>query len=103
MRCVCQCRHRSAHPRVTFEAEGLALGGLPAVLNGALQVRGVTGEVAVHCRLEAGRGFAVVNVHQPDFGIAPYRAMLGALKVHADVEVEISVEAHLLSGIAAQS
>ena len=32
----------------------------------------------------------LVRLHQPDFGITPYRAMLGALKVKADVRVTIA-------------
>lgn len=31
-----------------------------------------------------------VRLHQPDFGIKPYRALLGALKVRADVKVTLA-------------
>jgi hypothetical protein len=34
-----------------------------------------------------------VRVHQPDFGIKPYSAALGALKVQADVTVKVSAPA----------
>jgi hypothetical protein len=34
-----------------------------------------------------------VALHQPDFGIRPYRAMLGALKVKAGVVVRASIPA----------
>jgi len=34
---------------------------------------------------------AEVPIHQPDFGIKPYSAMLGALKVKPDLVVRCSV------------
>jgi hypothetical protein len=34
---------------------------------------------------------AEVKIHQPDFGIKPYTAALGALKVKPDVLVRVSV------------
>jgi hypothetical protein len=44
-------------------------------------------------RREGERLATSVRLHQPDFGIAPYRAMLGALRVKADVVVRASVPA----------
>ena len=38
----------------------------------------------------AGRQQLDVVLNQPDFGIAPYRAMLGALKIQADVTVRVT-------------
>ena len=38
-----------------------------------------------------GRLVAEVRLHQPDFGITPYRALLGALRVRADVLVSLSI------------
>jgi hypothetical protein len=34
---------------------------------------------------------AQVVLHQPDFGIKPYSAMLGALRIRPDVRIELSV------------
>ena len=32
-----------------------------------------------------------LTLHQPDFGITPYRAMLGTLKIRADVQIRVTV------------
>jgi hypothetical protein len=42
-------------------------------------------------RAEGDRWVAEMNIHQPDFGIKPYTAALGALKVKPEVMVRISV------------
>jgi hypothetical protein len=41
---------------------------------------------------------ARITVHQPDFGIRPYRALLGALAVKPDVVVTYSDEASMIDG-----
>lgn len=32
-----------------------------------------------------------MRVHQPDFGITPFKAMLGALRIQPQVDVELVV------------
>jgi polyisoprenoid-binding protein YceI len=39
-----------------------------------------------------GRHVAEIALHQPDFGITPYRAMLGTLRVQADVRVRVAAK-----------
>lgn len=60
----------------------------------------VTGELSLHGRSRPltvvgqrrdGRHVFEVSLHQPDFGIKPYSAMLGTLKVKADVKVRVAV------------
>ena len=64
--------------------------------------RRIVGELDLHGRkrsieLEAGlkedQWNAEISLHQPDFGIEPYRAMLGALRVRPDVRIAISIPA----------
>jgi polyisoprenoid-binding protein YceI len=60
-------------------------------LLGSLSLRGVTRPLALPVAHEGDRLVAVATVHQPDFGIRPYRAMMGTLRVKADVVVRVSV------------
>ena len=52
-------------------------------VEGVLDLHGVQKPVVLAFR----GGVARVRLHQPDFGIRPYSAMMGALKVKAGVEV----------------
>jgi polyisoprenoid-binding protein YceI len=63
---------------------------------GMLTLAGATRELAFAVRREAGRLAAECWLHQPDFGIRPYTAMLGALRVKADVLVRVSIPAQSL-------
>jgi polyisoprenoid-binding protein YceI len=62
-------------------------------VEGTLTLTGVSRPVTVEVRRDGERLVAEVLVHQPAFGIRPYSAMLGALKVKADVLVRVSVPA----------
>jgi hypothetical protein len=83
-----------AHPEIRFQA-GPARprddGGFD--LDGQLALHGVRRPLAARVRAEAGRLIAEVTLHQPDFGIRPYRAMLGALRIKPDVRVRVEVPA----------
>jgi hypothetical protein len=58
-------------------------------LSGELTLHGVTKTLHATTQLIDGRQHVSLTLHQPDFGIVPYRAMLGTLKIRADVRVEI--------------
>lgn len=81
----------AAHPWVTFHAR------LPegytgrSKLRGELTLNGVTRplEVEVSPHADGVRVFATVQ--QKDFGMKPYAALMGALRVRAEVEVEVTL------------
>jgi polyisoprenoid-binding protein YceI len=84
------------HPRITFESTGgRVLDERRWQFDGNLTLAGTTVPVQVPVEVESGtdetRLRATVTVVQSRFGIKPYSAMMGALKV-AD-EVEIRAEA----------
>lgn len=56
-------------------------------VRGRLTLLGTTRDVSLRVRRDAGRLATEVRLHQPDYGIRPYRAMLGALRVKPDVLV----------------
>jgi hypothetical protein len=68
--------------KVVREADGFRL-------SGELRLHGQTRSLEVVTRLVEGKQEAHVRVHQADYGIKPFSAMLGALKIKADVDVHV--------------
>ena len=87
------------HPEIVCEAQGLVFDDMPEAVVGSLDLCGVTRNLGFRTSREDGVWIGRTVIHQPDHGISPFRAMLGALNMHADVEVKISVEDHHLSDI----
>ena len=58
---------------------------------GKLTLHGETRELRLQSREERTRWVADVRLHQPDFGIEPFRAVLGTIRIKPDVRVSISV------------
>jgi hypothetical protein len=74
-------------PQIRFRSTAIS----PDEIRGTLTLLGKSREVVCRRAREGGREAASLKIHQPDFGITPYRAMLGALRVRADVLVRISL------------
>jgi polyisoprenoid-binding protein YceI len=81
------------HPEISLEASSAPSGGRANI---RLTVRGRSRDVSLAVRREGERMIAEGVLHQPDFGIKPYSAMLGTLKVKADVRVVASWPASLM-------
>lgn len=84
--------HSARYPEVKFRSTAVRArddGGYD--LEGELTLHGVTRPLAAQTRVVGGRQRLELTLHQPDFGITPYRAMLGTLKIRADVIVRIDV------------
>ncbi|PWU59531.1 YceI family protein [Micromonospora globispora] len=80
------------HPTATFESTRVVTGDESATISGTLTLHGVAAPIDVQVReLTPDRYRATTVVTQSAYGIKPYSAFLGALKVRDDVEVEIEV------------
>jgi hypothetical protein len=80
------------HPEIVFRSRLLrprSDGGYDFA--GELSLHGVTRPLSGATQLVNGRQRLELTLHQPDFGITPFRAMLGALKIQADVRVRLTV------------
>jgi polyisoprenoid-binding protein YceI len=82
--------HSARHPEARFQSRSVerrANGGYD--LAGDLALHGVTR--LLQARTEAvGSGQQLdLTLHQPDFEIVPFRAMMGTLKIQADVKIRI--------------
>jgi hypothetical protein len=86
--------HAKEYPSVRFASTAVNVrddGGYD--ITGNLTLHGVTKLVSTRTRLENGRQVAEFVIHQPDYGIKPFKAMMGTLKVQADVRVRCSIPA----------
>lgn len=81
------------HPGVVFTSSAIEPAGDGFVVRGALALHGHTRDVQVRVAKEGGRWVATATLHQPDFGITPYSAMMGTLRIQPDVRVRLSTPA----------
>lgn len=79
------------HPKIQFRSVSVVRDGDRARIEGDLTLHGVTKPISVEARDDGRHWNAKIPLDQREFGIKPYSAMLGALKVKPQVEVNISV------------
>jgi hypothetical protein len=79
------------HPEIRFASTAVTGAGAGLVLAGRLALHGHERTVRVAARTGPVGLVAETKLHQPDFGIVPYRAMLGALRVKPDVLIRVIV------------
>ncbi len=81
------------YPEIRFVSTSATACGDELAITGLLALHGRARELVVEVRRSDGMWVAVANVHQPDFGIRPYSAFLGTLRVRPDVSVRFAVPA----------
>jgi polyisoprenoid-binding protein YceI len=84
--------HTDRHPSAVFTSRSLVPRGDGGYqIAGELFLHGVTHSIVAESQLEGDRQVASIELHQPDYGITPFKAMMGTLRVKADVVVRVSV------------
>ena len=80
------------HPAIDFRSSTVAATVAPAEMqiDGTLSIRGRERPLSLLARREGDRAVIETVIHQPDFGIRPYTAMLGALRIKPDVAVTMT-------------
>lgn len=79
------------HPDVRFASREVREDESGFTVTGRLELAGRSKDIVVHAKREDGAAVADVVLHQPDFGIKPYSAMLGTLKIKPDIRVRIRI------------
>ena len=81
-----------SHPAIDFRSSTVAAAVAPAEMqiDGTLSIRGRERPLSLLARREGDRAVIETVIHQPDFGIRPYTAMLGALRIKPDVAVTMT-------------
>jgi polyisoprenoid-binding protein YceI len=76
------------YPDVTFRATSVSGGGSGYQVQGDLTITGQTRPATLDVTLDGTKVVVRGRVVQTDFGIKPYSAMMGALKIDDAVEIE---------------
>jgi polyisoprenoid-binding protein YceI len=82
------------YPAIRFHAPGPPrhdAGESGLRIDGTLLLHGTLRDVAIHAARHGKWYVGEARLHQPDFGIRPYSAMLGTLRVAPDVRVRIAI------------
>ena len=79
------------YPEVRFDSTNVVERGEGFAIEGTLQMHGKSRNIQTSVRPDGDRWVTELELHQPDFGIKPFTAALGALKVKPDVLVRVSV------------
>jgi hypothetical protein len=77
------------HPEIRYVATAAVERDEALDIDGRLTLHGVERPLAARARRDADRYVAEIWLHQPDFGIRPYSALLCALRVKPDVLVRV--------------
>jgi len=87
------------HPEIRFASSALESAGDGGWrVEGELTLASRRGRIRAEVRPEGDRLVTEVRIHQPDFGIKPYSAMLGALRIKPEVLVRLVVPAPEAAG-----
>jgi polyisoprenoid-binding protein YceI len=77
------------YPEIRFESTNVVERGEGFAVEGTLQMHGKSRNLQASVRADGDFWVTELRLHQPDFGIKPYTAALGALKVKPDVLVRL--------------
>jgi polyisoprenoid-binding protein YceI len=80
------------HPTLTFESTSVSGSAPNFNAAGNMTIKGTTRPVNVDLAVNGSQVTAKTSVSQKDFGIKPFSAMMGAIKLRDDVEFELTVD-----------
>ena len=83
--------HTGQHPTITFRSRRVDGSVASFTCDGELTIMGVTQPVALQGRVTDGRVVGEATVVQSRWGIRPYSAFFGALKLSDEVKVDFDV------------
>ncbi len=83
-------RNRS---EIRFVSSSVEPAGDGFTLRGALTLNGRTNDLRADVRRDGDRWVTEVAIDQPRWGITPYSAMMGTLKIKPEIRVRVSVPA----------
>lgn len=84
------------HKEIRFRSTSVKETGNGYRVSGNLEIKGTSRDVAFDMKSVGDELEGKLRIHQPDFGVKPYSAMLGALKIKPDVDVILRVRKSLV-------
>jgi polyisoprenoid-binding protein YceI len=85
--------HADVHPLIRFQSTAVVERPEGLQIEGNIVLNDRTQPIATLARRQQDHYVAELTIHQPAFGIKPFSAMLGALKIKPDVVVRVLVPA----------
>ena len=82
----------SKHPELKFESSSVSGSGPSYKAAGNMTIVGNTRPVNVDLNVNGTQVVAKTSISQKDFGIKPFSAMMGAIKLRDDVDFELTVD-----------
>ncbi|HEX3623066.1 MAG TPA: YceI family protein [Acidimicrobiales bacterium] len=82
----------SKYPELTFESTSVSGSAPDFNVAGNMTIVGTTRPVNVALNVNGTQVSAKTSISQKDFGIKPFSAMLGAIKLRDDVDFELTVD-----------
>jgi len=82
------------HAQITFVGKRIGGDAHAMQLEGQLRLHGQTRPLRVNVEQRDGKWMCEVELYQPDWGIKPFTAMLGTLRVKPTIRVQIEVAAN---------
>jgi polyisoprenoid-binding protein YceI len=79
------------YPEIRFRSTSVAQAGERAEIAGELTLHGHTRPLALAAARRDGKWRAEVALQQPDFGITPYTALLGTLRIQPRIVIRVLV------------
>jgi polyisoprenoid-binding protein YceI len=86
-----QVLHTAQHPTITFRSRRVDGSAGSFTLDGELTIMGITRPVTIQGGVTDGRVAGGASVVQSRWGIRPYSAFLGALRLRDEVKVDFDV------------
>lgn len=81
------------HPEIRFVSSGIEGEGDERMVHGMLELHGRSRGVHIRVVREGSQWVATATLHQPDFGITPYTAMMGTLRLQPEVKIRLTAPA----------
>ena len=83
--------HTAQHPTISFRSTRVGGSAASFAVDGDLTIMGTTQAVTVQGAMSDGRVRGSASIRQTDWGIKPYTAFLGALRLRDEVDVEFDL------------
>jgi hypothetical protein len=90
--------HTKTYPEIVLTSSSIKKQNGDYLVAGQITLHGHTRELSFKVRKEIkNRYVADVNLHLPDFGITPFSALFGAIRIKPDILVHIEIPAEYVS------
>ena len=83
--------HARRYPKIAFRSTAIEAEDDEWWVDGELELHGRKRAVRARISRRAEEVVTKVRLHQPDFGITPFRALMGTLRIQPHVDVELVV------------